>query len=53
MALCSGQLSKVWKPPNFGYMSIVSILFFVLTGSIGTISSFFFVRVIYGSIKVD
>jgi transmembrane 9 superfamily protein 2/4 len=37
----------------FGYMWIVSLLFFVLTGSIGLISSFYFVRVIYGSIKVD
>merc|ERR1712151_300145 len=37
----------------FGYMGIVSILFFLLTGSIGTIASFLFVKKIYGSIKVD
>merc|ERR1712039_67184 len=37
----------------FGYMFIMSILFFLLTGSIGFIASFNFVRVIYGSIKVD
>merc|ERR1740130_505416 len=37
----------------FGYMSIVSSLFCVLTGAIGMISTFFFVRAIYGSIKVD
>merc|ERR1712176_1297738 len=37
----------------FGYMFILSLLFFLLTGSIGTIASFFFVKVIYGSIKVD
>merc|ERR1712032_1255801 len=37
----------------FGYMFIMSILFFLLTGSIGFIASFCFVRVIYGSIKVD
>lgn len=37
----------------FGYMSILSLLFFLLTGSIGLIASFFFVRVIYSSIKVD
>merc|ERR1711957_669522 len=37
----------------FGYMLIVSILFFLLTGSIGTVSSFYFVRAIYGSIKID
>jgi len=37
----------------FGYMAIMSLLFGLLTGSIGLISSFFFVRTIYGSIKVD
>merc|ERR1711862_105832 len=37
----------------FGYMFIVSLLFFLLTGSIGMVSSFFFVRAIYGSIKID
>merc|ERR1712217_685510 len=37
----------------FGYMFIMSILFFLLTGSIGFIASFNFVKVIYGSIKVD
>lgn len=37
----------------FGYMFIMSIVFFLLTGSIGTIASFYFVKVIYGSIKVD
>jgi len=37
----------------FGYMFIISAMFGLLTGSIGTVSSFFFVRAIYGSIKVD
>merc|ERR1712087_564743 len=37
----------------FGYMFLMSLVFFLLTGSIGTISSFCFVKVIYGSIKVD
>jgi len=37
----------------FGYMSMISILFFLLTGSIGSIASFYFVKAIYGSIKVD
>lgn len=37
----------------FGYMAIASVMFFLLTGSIGAIASFFFVRSIYGSIKVD
>merc|ERR1712217_372973 len=37
----------------FGYMTIISIIFFLLTGSIGLLASLFFVRAIYGSIKVD
>merc|ERR1711924_189340 len=37
----------------FGYMSIISVMFCLLTGAIGTIASFFFVKAIYGSIKVD
>merc|ERR1719327_475997 len=37
----------------FGYMGIVSGMFGLLTGTCGTLSSFIFVRIIYGSIKVD
>merc|ERR1712217_43328 len=37
----------------FGYMTIISIVFFLLTGSIGMIATFQFVKVIYGSIKID
>jgi len=37
----------------FGYMYMISILFFVLTGSIGLLASFLFVKAIYGSIKID
>merc|ERR1719424_2430643 len=37
----------------FGYMYIISVMFMLLTGSIGLTSSFYFVRAIYGSIKVD
>lgn len=37
----------------FGYMFIVSYTFALITGAIGFSSSFFFVRAIYGSIKVD
>merc|ERR1711972_948505 len=37
----------------YGYMFLMSLVFFLLTGSIGTIASFSFVRVIYGSIKID
>jgi len=37
----------------FGYMAIISIMFCLLTGAIGTIAAFYFVRAIYGSIKID
>lgn len=37
----------------FGYMGLVSLLFFVLTGAIGYHATFRFVHKIYGSIKVD
>jgi len=37
----------------FGYMAIISIIFFLLTGSVGSLASFAFVRAIYGSIKID
>jgi transmembrane 9 superfamily protein 2/4 len=37
----------------FGYMSIVSLLFFLMTGTMGHLATFAFVRKIYGSIKVD
>ena len=37
----------------FGYMFLVSLLFFVLTGTIGYISCFYFITKIYSSIKVD
>lgn len=36
-----------------GYMALAAFSFFLLTGSIGAISSFYFVKSIYGSIKVD
>jgi transmembrane 9 superfamily protein 2/4 len=37
----------------FGYMFIISVCFALLTGSIGCVSSFYFVKAIYGSIKID
>lgn len=37
----------------FGYMLILALLVLLLTGSIGFISSFYFVKLIYGSIKID
>jgi len=37
----------------FGYTVIMSLGFFVLTGAIGFYSCYYFVRKIYGSIKVD
>jgi transmembrane 9 superfamily protein 2/4 len=36
-----------------GYMALASFSFFLLTGSIGVLAAFFFVRAIYGSIKID
>merc|ERR1712139_338088 len=37
----------------FGYMFIVSYTFLLLTGSIGVVATFIFVRAIYGSVKID
>jgi transmembrane 9 superfamily protein 2/4 len=37
----------------FGWMSVASLTFMFLTGTVGCISTFFFVRAIYGSIKID
>jgi transmembrane 9 superfamily protein 2/4 len=36
-----------------GYMSIISLTFFIVTGTIGFIACFWFNCIIYGSIKVD
>mmetsp|Transcript_20745 Transcript_20745/g.37739 ORF Transcript_20745/g.37739 Transcript_20745/m.37739 type:complete len:620 (-) Transcript_20745:58-1917(-) len=37
----------------FSYMGIASVMLGLLTGSIGFLSAFFFVRAIYGSVKID
>lgn len=37
----------------FAYMMMVSLTFFIVTGSIGFLSCLWFVRKIYGAIKVD
>lgn len=37
----------------FAYMSMISITFFMVTGSVGFFSCLWFVRKIYGAIKVD
>ena len=37
----------------FGYMGIMSYAMFVLTGFVGFVSCFLFIRKIYGSIKID
>jgi hypothetical protein len=37
----------------FAYMGMVTITFFLLTGSIGFFSCLWFVKRIYGAIKVD
>lgn len=48
---------EIQKPVSallyFGYTFIMALAFFVLTGSIGFYACYFFVRKIYGSIKVD
>ena len=37
----------------FGYMLIVAVAFFLFTGSVGFLACFWFVRLIYGAIKID
>ncbi|KAI9125511.1 hypothetical protein K1719_002929 [Acacia pycnantha] len=37
----------------FGYMLILSYAFFVLTGTIGFYACYYFIRLIYSSVKVD
>jgi transmembrane 9 superfamily protein 2/4 len=37
----------------FGYMFLVCVAFFVLTGTIGYVATFMFVTKIYASIKID
>jgi len=37
----------------FGYMFVISYTFALITGAIGFSATFFFVRAIYGSIKID
>ena len=36
-----------------GYMLIASYSFFMLTGTVGFLSCFIFVRIIYGAVKVE
>jgi transmembrane 9 superfamily protein 2/4 len=37
----------------FGYMFIVALAFFALTGTVGFYACFLFIRKIYGSVKID
>mmetsp|Transcript_2653 Transcript_2653/g.9319 ORF Transcript_2653/g.9319 Transcript_2653/m.9319 type:complete len:119 (-) Transcript_2653:933-1289(-) len=37
----------------FAYMGLLSFGFFVATGTVGFVACFSFVRVIYGSVKID
>lgn len=37
----------------FGYMFYISFAMFLITGTVGAMSSFWFVRMIFSSIKVD
>eukprot|EP00899_Mesostigma_viride_P019725 jgi/Mesvir1/27754/Mv07442-RA.1 len=48
---------EITKPVSgimyFGYMTIISLAFFLVTGAIGFYACFMFVRTIYGSVKID
>ncbi|KAK4265384.1 hypothetical protein QN277_026443 [Acacia crassicarpa] len=48
---------EITKPVSgilyFGYMLILSYAFFVLTGTIGFYACYYFIRLIYSSVKVD
>merc|ERR1719305_237834 len=37
----------------FGYMFVISYTFAIISGSVGFLATFFFNRIIYGSIKID
>ena len=37
----------------FGYMTVLSLGFFILTGTVGFLACLAFVRAIYGSVKID
>lgn len=37
----------------FGYMFLISTVFLVMTGTVGFLSCLFFVRAIFGSVKID
>ena len=49
----SVQVDLLAATVYFGYLGIMSYAMFVLTGFIGFVSCFTFVRTIYGSIKID
>ncbi len=48
---------EITKPVStlmyFGYMTILSVSFFLLTGTVGFLACFAFVHIIYGSVKID
>mmetsp|Transcript_37750 Transcript_37750/g.87240 ORF Transcript_37750/g.87240 Transcript_37750/m.87240 type:complete len:618 (+) Transcript_37750:63-1916(+) len=37
----------------FSYMTIASVMFCLLTGAVGVLASFYFVKTIYSSVKID
>ena len=54
LSLCRLEItSPISSLLYFGYMAAASWGFFLLTGSIGFVSTLFFVRRIFGAIKVD
>ena len=44
---------KVTTMIYFGYMTILSFGYFILTGTVGFLSCLAFIRAIYGSVKID
>lgn len=49
----SAQVDLLAAAVYFGYLGIMSYAMFVLTGFVGFVSCFMFVKTIYGSIKID
>ena len=45
--------SRVSCQVYVGYMAVVSMTFFLITGALGFVSCFIFVRQIYSAIKID
>jgi len=47
------ELRGVGSVIYFSYMGLIALSFFLMTGTVGFLSSLWFVRTIYGAIKID